>query len=128
LNLGIVSYKHSRTPLIRELVFRIANYPDRLCPSGKFVENSIKINCIKITGYRIKYSTVLWLLEFQIRRGRKVRRQVRTVNSNSRTANCQCSSFSKKNPIIQMDLYRIDYYNKVCHSFLVLLKQLLRFE
>jgi hypothetical protein len=71
---------YSRIPLIRKLVFRIANYPDRLCPSGKFVENSIKIKCIKITGYRIKYSTVLWLLEFQIRPGRKVRRQVHTVN------------------------------------------------
>jgi len=51
---------------------RIANYPDRLGPSGKFVENSTKIPCLEITGYRIQYSTVLWLLELQIRRGRKV--------------------------------------------------------
>jgi len=43
-----------------------------LVPSGKFVENCTKLICLEITGYRIKYSTVLWLLELQIRRGRKV--------------------------------------------------------
>jgi len=47
-----------------------AGYSDRLVPSGKSVENSTKLTCLKITGYRIKYSTVLWLLELQIRRGR----------------------------------------------------------
>jgi hypothetical protein len=47
----------------------MANYPDRLGRSGKFVENSAKVTCLEITGYRIKYSTVLWLLELQIRRG-----------------------------------------------------------
>ena len=31
---------YSRTPLIRTMVIRISNYPDRLVPSGKFVENS----------------------------------------------------------------------------------------
>ena len=31
---------YSRTPLIRTLVILIANYPDRLSPSGKFVKNS----------------------------------------------------------------------------------------
>jgi hypothetical protein len=49
-----------------------AGYPDRLGRSGKFVENPTKLTCLEITGYRIKYSTVLWLLELQIRRGRKV--------------------------------------------------------
>ena len=49
-----------------------AGYLDRLGPSGKFVENSTKITCLQITGYRNKYSVVLWLLELQIRRGRKV--------------------------------------------------------
>jgi hypothetical protein len=48
-----------------------AGYPDRYGPSGKSVENSIKPTCLEITAYRIKYSTVLWLLELQIRRGRK---------------------------------------------------------
>jgi len=43
-----------------------------------------------------------WYLELHMRRGRKVYTQVHTVNSNSRTANCQCSLFSKKNPIIQI--------------------------
>jgi len=39
---------------------------------------------------------MLWLLELQIKRGRKVWKQVYTVNSNSRTSNCQFSLFSKK--------------------------------
>jgi hypothetical protein len=49
-----------------------AGYPDRLGPSGKFVENSTKLTCLEITGYLYKYSTVLRLLELTIRRGRKV--------------------------------------------------------
>ena len=77
-------------------------YPDRLGPSAKFVENSTKLTCLKITDYRIRYSRVLWLLELQIGHGRKVSTQVRTVNSNSRTSNCQRSLFSKKNPIIRI--------------------------
>ena len=57
--------QYSRTPLIRTLIFRIANYPDRLRTSEKFVDNSTKTNCLDVTAYRIKYSTVLWLLELQ---------------------------------------------------------------
>jgi hypothetical protein len=34
---------YSRIPLIRKLVIRTANYPERLGPSGKFVENSTKL-------------------------------------------------------------------------------------
>jgi hypothetical protein len=80
----------------------MANYPDQLAASGKFVEDSTKLTCLEITGYQIKYSTVLWLIELQIRRGRKVQTAVHAVNSNSGTANCQCSLFSKKNPIIRI--------------------------
>jgi hypothetical protein len=47
-------------------------YPDHLGPSGNFFYNSAKITCLEITSFRIKYSTVLWFLELQIRRGRKV--------------------------------------------------------
>ena len=54
------------------MVIRLADYPDRLDPSDKSVENSTKLTCLEITGHRIKYSTVLWLIELQIRRGRKV--------------------------------------------------------
>ena len=78
-----------------------ASYPDRLGPSGKFVENSTKLTFLETADYRVSYGTVLWLLELQISRGRKVQTPVHTVNSNSRTANCQCSVFSNKNPIIQ---------------------------
>jgi len=56
----------------RTLTYPNAGYPERLGPSGKFVENSTKPTRLEITGYRIKYSTVLWLLELHIRRGRKV--------------------------------------------------------
>jgi len=83
------------------LVIRIASYPDRLGPSGKFVENSTKLTCLQITGYLIKCSAVVWLIELQIRRGRKVLTQVHTVNSNSRSSNCHCSLFSKKPPVIR---------------------------
>jgi hypothetical protein len=46
--------------------------PVRLGPSSKLIHNSIKLTCFEITTYRINYCTVLWLLELQIRRGRKV--------------------------------------------------------
>jgi hypothetical protein len=64
--------RYSRTPrirtlVIRILVIRIAYYSDRLGPSGQFVENSTKLTCLEMTDYRIKYSTVLWLLELQTR-------------------------------------------------------------
>jgi len=66
------TYEYCRTPLIRKLVIRNADYPDWLGPSGKFVENSTKLISLEITGYPIKHSAVLWLLELQVRLGRKV--------------------------------------------------------
>ena len=77
---------YRRTPLILTLVIRITNYRDRLGPSDNFVENNAKLISLEIAGCRIKYSRVLWILELDIRRGRKVYTQVHTVNSNSRTA------------------------------------------
>jgi hypothetical protein len=41
--------KYSRTPLIRTLFIRIANYPDRIGHSGKSVETSKKLTCLEIT-------------------------------------------------------------------------------
>jgi hypothetical protein len=55
--------------LLRSPIIRIGSA--RPGPSGKFVENSTKLTCLEVSD-RIKYSTVLWLLELQIRRGRKV--------------------------------------------------------
>ena len=49
-----------------------AGYPDPLGRSSKFAKNYTKLTCIEVAGYRIKYSTVLWPLELQIRRGRNV--------------------------------------------------------
>jgi hypothetical protein len=63
---------YSITPLIWTLVIRNSNYPDPLGLAGKFVHNSTKLTCLEITGYHIKYSKVLWLVELQIRCGRKV--------------------------------------------------------
>jgi len=54
------------------LVIRIANYTDRHGPSGKYVENSTKLTCLEIADRQIKCGTVSWLLELQIRYGRKV--------------------------------------------------------
>jgi hypothetical protein len=36
-------------------------YPDQLGTPGKFVDNSTKITCLEITGYRIKYGTAFIL-------------------------------------------------------------------
>jgi hypothetical protein len=64
----------SRTPLIRTLIIRIANYSDRLGLSGKFASNSTKRNWkLPVIGSsKVQYSTLLWLIELQIRRGRNV--------------------------------------------------------
>ena len=59
---------YSRTPLIRTLVIRIANYPDRLCPSCKHfltvsvpylfmayippLSNTYKVLCINVLFVR----------------------------------------------------------------------------
>jgi hypothetical protein len=66
--------KYGITAIIRTLVNRIANYPDRLAPADNFVANSAKLICVEITDYRVEYSTVkcYGCLELQIRRGRKV--------------------------------------------------------
>jgi len=40
------SFLHSRTSLIR-----IANYPDRLGLSVKFIENSTRLTCLEISRY-----------------------------------------------------------------------------
>jgi len=64
--------EYSGIPLTRDLVNRIATYQDRHAPSGEFTENPAKLTCLEIASYPIKYRKVTWLLELQIRRGRKV--------------------------------------------------------
>jgi len=61
-----------RIPLQQNSTYPEAGYPDRLGPWGTSVDISKKLTRFEITGYRIKYSTVLWHLKLQIRRGRKV--------------------------------------------------------
>jgi hypothetical protein len=66
-----------QTNYSRNSIYPEAGYPDRQLsgsggPLGKFVKKSTKLTCLEITGYRIKYSTVLWLPELRIRRGLKV--------------------------------------------------------
>jgi hypothetical protein len=88
--------KYGRTPLIRTLVTRIANYPDRLGLWGEFVKNSTKLTCVEIAGCVIKYSIVLWLLEPQIRRGRKVYTQVRAVIIIAELQTAKVANFQRK--------------------------------
>jgi len=49
---------YSRTTFLRMLDIQLANYTDRLGPSGKSVVNSTKPTFLEITGYRIKYSII----------------------------------------------------------------------
>ena len=60
--------RYSRIKLIWTLVIRIANYPDRLGPSGKYVENSTKLlgslarptsRCILFDGENISFDASL---------------------------------------------------------------------
>jgi hypothetical protein len=52
---SLVFRRYNITPIIRTLVIRTSNYPDRLGPSGSFVENSTKLICLEITGYGIEF-------------------------------------------------------------------------
>jgi hypothetical protein len=65
--LSAVELHLSRRWLSRSPIIRIG-----LVLQFKCAENCTKLTCLEITGFRIKYSTVLWVLELQIRRGRKV--------------------------------------------------------
>jgi len=77
---------HIRTPVIRtDLALRV-NLP-------RILE---KYMVLKLPVIGSSTVSALWLLELQIRRGRKVYTQVHTVNSNSRTANCQFSTIFKE--------------------------------
>jgi len=100
-HLNLRSLKIKQYEVLQNSTYPDFGYPDLLGSSGKFVENSTQLTCLEITCYRIKHNTVLCLLELQIRRGRKVHTQVHTVNSNSRTSNCQWGLFLKKNAIIR---------------------------
>ena len=72
----VVDFTYIITNLLIQLrqnsTYPNAGYADRVGPSGNTVENSTTLTCLEITGYRIKYSAVLWLLELQIRRSREV--------------------------------------------------------
>jgi len=87
--------KYSRTPIIRTLVIRNVNYPDRLGHSDNYVENSTQLTRRESTGYRIKYSAVLWLLEIQIRRGRKVNTQVHTLIATAELQTASAAYFQR---------------------------------
>jgi hypothetical protein len=41
--------EYSRTTTYPDMVVRIANYPDRLGPLGKFVENSTELTFLEVT-------------------------------------------------------------------------------
>jgi hypothetical protein len=54
----LLTSRDSITPIIRTLVIRNSNYPDKLGPSGNFVENSTQLISLEIAGYWIEHSTV----------------------------------------------------------------------
>jgi len=83
VTLGQVFAEYNITPLIRKLVIRSSNYPDRPGPSSKFVENSTELTYLETTSHRMKCCAVLWLIELQVSQGRRVWTEVPTVNSNS---------------------------------------------
>jgi hypothetical protein len=58
--------EYSITPLIQTLVIRIG------LALRVNLSRITKLIDLDITGYRIKYSTVLWFKELQIRCGRKI--------------------------------------------------------
>ena len=81
VSVSVIIRMYSRTPLIRTQVFFVFVFflflffcflSDWLGPSIKFVENFTELTCLEITGCGIRYSTVLWLVAHQIRRGRRV--------------------------------------------------------
>jgi hypothetical protein len=86
-----------------------AGYPDRQGHSDKSVGKSTKQTCPEITGYRTKYSTVLWFIQLQIRRRRKVETQ-KVKHKYSRTSiirlmtDCRWPD-NKKSRIIEDDPY-----------------------
>jgi hypothetical protein len=63
---------YCRTPLTLILVICFANYPDSLALLINLSRVLQKFTCLEITGYLIKYGTVLLVLELQIRHGQKV--------------------------------------------------------
>ena len=83
--------------LLQNSTYPEPGYTDRFGPSGKCVENPTKISCLEITGYRIKYSRLSWLLELQIRLGRKVQTQVHPTYFRLAT-----QSIFEENPINQI--------------------------
>jgi hypothetical protein len=95
------------------LVIQVANYPDWLGPLDKFVNNPTKLTCLEITGYQIKYSTVLWHLELQMRHGQNVQTQLHAVGAEIQVAivayfqrKIQLSGFSAypDGPVIPINL------------------------
>ena len=59
----LVRYIELRTSVLQYSKLHLSGscYPDRLGPAGKSVQNSTKLICLEIAGYRIKYSAVLVL-------------------------------------------------------------------
>jgi hypothetical protein len=54
-----VSLWHLNYSIYNNCPYPDDGYPDRLDPSGNFIEISTKLTCLEITGYRIEYSTML---------------------------------------------------------------------
>ena len=93
---------YSRTQLIRMQIVRIANCPILVGISVKFFANYTQLPCLEITGSRIKYCTLVWLLERYKWHCRNILTQVLTINSNRRNSICQMKNIYKRISIIRL--------------------------
>ena len=96
---------YSRTPLIRTLVIRIANYTDRLGPSGRFVDSSTRttLTCLVIPAIGSSTVQCYGFLNFKSGVVARFRRTYILWIVTAELQNCQYSRlFSKKNPVIRI--------------------------
>ena len=115
---------NSRTPLIRTLVIQIANianYPDRLGPSGKHfravtVLHFLSVKFFPICQKRARNCVLMFYLNVK-----KIFSLQQPSVETFATSNCQCSPFSKKNPIIQISAYPDGSSSQWCQRSGVLL-------
>ena len=100
----------SRTPLIR-----IANYPDRIVPLDKFVDNSTKVTSVEITGCRINE-----LQNFKLGAVERFRRRYRlyivTASVVYFQRKIQLSGFSAYPDGLPSQLVRISVVFLYCHT------------
>lgn len=90
--------KYSTTPIIRKLVIRIANYPQRIGTSGKHFLSVIilKLLRLKIFSQLSKKHVINYGLMFYLYLNKYVTENSRLWKFFFSTSKCRCRQFSKK--------------------------------